>query len=91
MLALLGVVALHYAYAAERLGQAARHLSVDLGALPEDGADGAEGLAQSESKDGEKAEGNGAIPRLAITSIARIETLPASLTPTLAGYRLPWR
>ena len=59
VLALLGVIALHHAHAAERFRQAAGDLGVDLGALAEDGTDGPKGLAQAESEDQQKAEGDG--------------------------------
>ena len=58
VLARLGVVALYYADAAERLRQPAGHFGVNLGALAENGADGAKRLAQSESEDQQEAEGD---------------------------------
>ncbi len=56
-LAVLGVIALDDADAAERFGEAARDLSVDFGALAEDGTDGLEGLLQDEAEDDKDAEG----------------------------------
>ena len=56
-LALLGVVALDDADAAEGFGEAAGDLGVDLGALAEDGADGLEGPLEDEAEDEEDAEG----------------------------------
>ncbi len=57
-LALFGVVALDDADAAERFGEAAGDLGVDLGALAEDGADGLEGALQNEAKGDEDDEGD---------------------------------
>ena len=59
MLPLLGVIALHDADSAQRFRQPAGDLSVDLSALTEDRADGPKGLAQAESEDTQKAEGDG--------------------------------
>ena len=55
-LALLGVIALDDAHAAERLGEPAGDLGVDLGALAKDGADGLEGLLQDEDEDEDDGE-----------------------------------
>ena len=49
-LALLGVVALHHAHAAQRFGQPPRHLRHDLAALAEDRPDDSERLAQREGE-----------------------------------------
>ena len=54
-LALFGVIALDDADAAERFGEAAGDLGVDLGALAEDGANGLEGLLQDEAEDEQNA------------------------------------
>ena len=48
--ALLGVVALDDADAAERFGEAAGDFGVDFAALAEDGADGLEGALQNEAR-----------------------------------------
>ncbi len=53
-----GVVALDDADAAERLGEAAGDLGVDLGALAEDGSNGLEGLLQDEAEDDQDDEGD---------------------------------
>ena len=55
--ALLGVIALDDANAAERLRQAAGHLGVDFAALPENGPDGAECLVQRDGEAQQEAEG----------------------------------
>src|ERR1019366_8888633 len=59
VLALLGMIALDDPYSPQRLRQTASDFGVDLGALPENRADGTKRLAQAESKYSEKAEGNG--------------------------------
>ena len=56
LLALLGVVALHDADAAERLGEAARDLGVDLRALAEDRPDRPERLVQDDAEADEERE-----------------------------------
>ncbi len=50
-LALLGVIALDDADAAEGFGEAAGNFGIDLGALAEDGTDGLEGTLQDETED----------------------------------------
>ena len=50
VLAVLGVVALHHAHTAQRFGQAAGDLGIDLGAFAKDGADGAKRFPQPESE-----------------------------------------
>ena len=57
-LALLGVVALDDADAAEGFGEAAGDLGVDLGALAEDGADGFEGALEDGSENEKDDEGD---------------------------------
>ena len=57
-LARLGVVALHHAHAAQRLGQPSGHLGLDLAALAEDRPERAEGPAQHEAEDRERAQGD---------------------------------
>ena len=49
-LALLGVIALDDAHAAQRLGQAAGDLGIDLAALAEDGANDPEAVLQDDDE-----------------------------------------